>query len=415
MILDPSEPLFIVGDLNMDLFSNKGNDLKDFLLNNQLKNHVEQHTRVSRNFYEKKNKYVTSKTLIDVVLHNQNRVVKTEVIGCPFSDHSFVISALDFKPPKPVLFQTTGRSLSEKNLMLIGELVNNLNSSFVINKEDDINMVWSDYKSKITQILDTVAPLKSFKQRPVELAPWDDDELSEKRKTRDYSFFKYKNSNNLDDELNFKRLKSEYQSLNRQKMIDYFASKGIKDFKSNKLYWEFYSFSIKIKSCVDDDLLPSVFVDSETNDKYADPEKIGNVFNMFFTSLSSTSLASEAESDNYIDDTFSYLKGQNRIRLKTDCFKFVHTTEKIVEKLILNLNATSGAGFSGIPSKLIKYSCNAFVPFLTTLFNHCIDIGKLPAEWKSAIVTPLYKNKGNMDDFNNYRGISVLPPIAKIF
>ena len=45
----------------------------------------------------------------------------------------------NFKPPKPVLFQTTGRSLSEKNLMLIGELVNNLNSSFVINKEDDIN------------------------------------------------------------------------------------------------------------------------------------------------------------------------------------------------------------------------------------------------------------------------------------
>jgi hypothetical protein len=94
-------------------------------------------------------------------------------------------------------------------------------------------------------------------------------------------------------------------------MIDYFASKGIKDFKSNKLYSEDYSFSIKIKSCVDDDLLPSVFVDSETNDKYGDPEKIGNVFNTFFTSLSSTSLASEAESGNYIDDTFSYLKGQN--------------------------------------------------------------------------------------------------------
>jgi len=57
-------------------------------------------------------------------------------------------------------------------------------------------------------------------------------------------------------------------------MIDYLASKGIKDFKSNKLYWEFYSFSIKIKSCVDDDLLPSVFVDNETNVKYTYSEKI---------------------------------------------------------------------------------------------------------------------------------------------
>ena len=40
---------------------------------------------------------------------------------------------------------------------------------------------------------------------------------------------------------------------------------------------------------------------------------------------------------------------------------------------------------------------------------------RFPIEWKSAIVTPLYKNKGAKSDFNNYRGISVLPPIAKIF
>ena len=55
------------------------------------------------------------------------------------------------------------------------------------------------------------------------------------------------------------------------------------------------------------------------------------------------------------------------------------------------------------------------MPLLTKLFNHCIDIGKFPIEWKSALVTPLYKNKGVRSDFNNYRGISVLPPIAKIF
>ena len=31
------------------------------------------------------------------------------------------------------------------------------------------------------------------------------------------------------------------------------------------------------------------------------------------------------------------------------------------------------------------------------------------------MVTPLYKSKGVKSDFNNYRGISVLPPLAKIF
>jgi hypothetical protein len=94
---------------------------------------------------------------------------------------------------------------------------------------------------------------------------------------------------------------------------------------------------------------------------------------------------------------------------------FVHTNENIVERLIFNLSPSSGPGHSEIPSKLIKFASNIVAPILTKLFNHCIDIGKFPVEWKSAIVTPLYKNKGQTNDFNNYRGNSILPPIAKIF
>lgn len=36
-------------------------------------------------------------------------------------------------------------------------------------------------------------------------------------------------------------------------------------------------------------------------------------------------------------------------------------------------------------------------------------------EWKSAVVTPLYKSKEDKCDLNNYRGISILSPFAKIF
>ena len=101
--------------------------------------------------------------------------------------------------------------------------------------------------------------------------------------------------------------------------------------------------------------------------------------------------------------------------MKSGSFKFVRTNENIVERLIMNLNSASGPGISDIPSKVIKSACITLVPVLTSLFNHCIDLGKFPVEWKSAIATPLYKNKGIKSDLNNYRSISVLPPISKIF
>ena len=55
------------------------------------------------------------------------------------------------------------------------------------------------------------------------------------------------------------------------------------------------------------------------------------------------------------------------------------------------------------------------IPILTELFNDIIASNIIPAEWKSAVVTPLFKNKGDKLDMNNYRGISIIPPVAKIF
>jgi hypothetical protein len=81
---DPLEPLVIVGDLNMDLLSSAGDELKDFMVNNELKSGVDSPTRIQTNFYKKDNTYKTSSTLIDVILHNQDLVAQTMVIECPF-------------------------------------------------------------------------------------------------------------------------------------------------------------------------------------------------------------------------------------------------------------------------------------------------------------------------------------------
>ena len=48
------------------------------------------------------------------------------------------------------------------------------------------------------------------------------------------------------------------------------------------------------------------------------------------------------------------------------------------------------------------------------MFNQSISTGIVPTEWKLARVTPIFK-KGARQDVNNYRPISIIPAVAKIF
>jgi hypothetical protein len=105
--------------------------------------------------------------------------------------------------------------------------------------------------------------LKLYKERPQEIASWVDDELLKKINTRDFYYSKFHASNtSLDTSEYFpkyKQYKAEAQSLQREIMKKIFESKKISDFKNNKLYWEFHSSFIKVKSVDSDEFTPIFF------------------------------------------------------------------------------------------------------------------------------------------------------------
>ena len=51
---------------------------------------------------------------------------------------------------------------------------------------------------------------------------------------------------------------------------------------------------------------------------------------------------------------------------------------------------------------------------LCYILNRSINTGGFPVDWKCAKVTPIRKSCSR-DNVNNYRPISVLSPIAKVF
>ena len=49
------------------------------------------------------------------------------------------------------------------------------------------------------------------------------------------------------------------------------------------------------------------------------------------------------------------------------------------------------------------------------LFNKILNTGQIPKVWTIGIIMPIYKIKKNKEDFDNYRGITILICLGKWF
>ena len=86
----------------------------------------------------------------------------------------------------------------------------------------------------------------------------------------------------------------------------------------------------------------------------------------------------------------------------------------IVFNLLRKIDEKKATGLDMIPSKLLKMAASIVAPSLTAIFTKSIITGIYPIEWKTASVTPVFK-KGVKSDLNNYRPISVIPAVSKVF
>ena len=85
----------------------------------------------------------------------------------------------------------------------------------------------------------------------------------------------------------------------------------------------------------------------------------------------------------------------------------------LIEQIIDNMKDTSGGHFN-IPAKLFKIHSNLLSAPLSVLINRCIASACFPECLKIAQVLPLFKSKNKLD-VKNFRPISMLPIVAKIF
>ena len=82
---------------------------------------------------------------------------------------------------------------------------------------------------------------------------------------------------------------------------------------------------------------------------------------------------------------------------------------------IKKLKNNKTPGIDNILNEFIKHCPKELHPAIVRLFNIILESGKVPSEWTVGIIKALYKNKGDIEDANNYRGITLLSCLGKLF
>ena len=96
----------------------------------------------------------------------------------------------------------------------------------------------------------------------------------------------------------------------------------------------------------------------------------------------------------------------------TFSFHFVTLEETLNEVVLLRDKKASEA--SGIPVKLIKENRDLIAYFILHNFSNALSCSEYPASLKYADITPIFK-KDDKTDKTNYRPISILPNLSKIY
>ena len=271
--------------------------------------------------------------------------------------------------------------------------LNNLNWQEVC-QHNDPNDMWADWLNLSMPVFDKHALLKK-KRIGERKSPWITPYVVQKIRLRDFVKRQFNVTRDNEIWLQFKKARNECNNAIKQAKHNYFITNiaaARKDLsKTWKLINELSSRKVSEVSGV-----KKINLDCNDITNSAD---ISDAFNSYFTSIGE-SLANKIPNSNV--DPVYYTLPTNTI------FSFEEIGMCTVNSLLKSINVNKATGPDNIPGRLLK------IASLTEIFNRSLSKGIYPSDWKMARVFPIFKN-GEKCDRSNYRPISIISAVAKVF
>ena len=137
-----------------------------------------------------------------------------------------------------------------------------------------------------------------------------------------------------------------------------------------------------------------------------EPSDIANHFNTYFASIADSTVR-KMPATTRVHSDFPYKPVSSN-------FEFNRVDSSTISKIILDLQSKNSVDINGVSTKLLKCCASLLIKPLTHLINISLSQGIFPCELSTSRTVPIFK-QGCRNDIANYRPISLLPTLSKVY
>ena len=396
-----SENLVIFGDLNIDITRDTSNgQLIDYCDTFDLTNLIKQPTCFMKN---------CTPSTIDLFLTNRkNSFYRTENFDVGLSDcHNLILTLLKENMPKFKRKQITYRCSKDFNEESFQNDLKSIPFQATLAFDDPDDIYWAQNKL-LNEVIDEHLPFKTKYERKHK-APFMNGELRRAINHKNHLRRRFLKCRHDDRKWqSYRKQRNLVTKLKRQALNNYFIERCEGGTKSKDFWPTIRPFLSSNKS---KDQHTNVIL-QEGSSMINDPKQVSEIFNDAFVNAA-TLIGLEANCPQGQDHP-SVIEITKNVKRPVNKFKFEEVDEKTVMKYIKSIDVKKATGIDNLSPKLLHLVSNEIVKPVTQNINAMIRTGKFPEQLKIARVSPIFK-KGDPLDKKNYRPVSILPALSKVF
>lgn len=389
---DPMCPSFIIGDINVAVNKPVDHDVFEYLNLLASYNMCVTNTFTTRPMSDNILDHVVTRTDDAEHIHNYT-------IDCDLSDHSYILTQFKSPPKPPQRVTLTKSKIDYRSLQ--SEFERFLQSTEWEAMDPNLRLstianVYREMKLAHTTIVTVEAKLKKGN------CPWFTLDVWVLIQVRDNALQNWKaDRQNAHHRELLDRANRLLAAAKRKAKGDYHQK--LFNTNNSKLLWK------RINDVLGKNSKQDAVVLKVNETEVADPTAVATLFNDYFTSIGAK-LAEQLTSTRNINE-FNTIR---TLPLRGGSFFLFPTAPEEIAGVIRTLDSSKAIGHDGFPVTALKQHSDQLSKILASTFNDSVASGIYPEHLKEAIVHPIFKG-GDPTQLSNYRPISVLPSMNKIF